>query len=204
MWQSLLYQVAEFTLRMREMKKIKLAMIMGMTLASGTVFAADQGHGVVNFKGEIIEAPCSISADSVEQTVDLGQVTSSTLKGGKSSSPVAFSIKLQDCDVSSLAKKTVTATFTGKAASFDSTSSLLALSGTASGAGIAITDDGKKPIKLGMASTPFTFNNASTSDTLQSATLQYAAYLQGAADNTQNPIIAGQFTSVANFTLAYE
>ncbi|MGD9425813.1 fimbrial protein [Pantoea sp. NSTU24] len=181
------------------MKKIKLAMIMGMALASSTVFAADQGHGVVNFKGEIIEAPCSISADSVEQTIDLGQVTSSTLKGGKSSSPVAFSIKLQDCDVTSLAKKTVTATFTGKAASFDSTSSLLALSGTASGAGIAITDDGKKPVKLGTASTPFTLNDTSTT-----ATLQYAAFLQGATDNTQNPVIAGQFTSIANFTLAYE
>lgn len=181
------------------MKKLQLAMALGMALASGSVFAANQGHGTVNFKGEIIDAPCSISADSVEQTVDLGQVTSSALAKGGKSQPREFRIKLEDCDFTGLTKKTVTATFTGKAASFDSTSTLLALSGTASGAAIAITDNDDKAIKLGTPSTAYTFVNASTE-----ANLLYSAYLQGAADNTANPIVPGQFTSVANFTLAYE
>lgn len=181
------------------MKKLHLAMALGMALASGSALAADQGHGTVNFKGEIIEAPCSITADTAEQTVDLGQVSSSTLKAGGKSTPKDFSIKLEDCDVTSLTKKTVTATFTGKAASFDTSSSLLAISGTAAGAGIAITDNNTNVIKLGSASTAYTFTNDS-----RDAELLFSAYLQGAADNTKTPIVAGAFTSVANFTLAYE
>lgn len=181
------------------MKKLQLAMALGMVLASGSVFAADQGHGTVKFTGEIIEAPCSITADTVEQTVDLGQVASSALQKGGKSTPRTFSIKLQDCDVSSLTEKTVTATFTGKTASFDTTSSLLALSGSAAGAGIAITDNNDAVIKLGTPSTAYNFTNDSTE-----AELLYAAYLQGATDNTATPIVAGEFTSVANFTLAYE
>ncbi|MGC1027642.1 fimbrial protein [Pantoea agglomerans] len=181
------------------MKKLQLAMVLGMALASGSVFAAEQGHGTVNFKGEIIEAPCSITADTVEQTVDLGQVSSSALKAGGKSSPKAFSIKLEDCDVTALTNKTVTATFTGKGASFDTSSSLLALAGSAAGAGIAITDDNSSVIKLGTASTAYTFTDASTE-----AELRYSAYLQGAADNTATPIVAGEFTSVANYTLAYQ
>lgn len=182
------------------MKKLQLAMVLGMALASGSVFAAsNQGHGTVNFKGEIIDAPCSISADTIEQTVDLGQVSSSALAKGGKSSPQDFKIKLQDCDVSSLTKKTVTATFTGKGASFDTTSTLLALSGTASGAAVAITDNNNQAVKLGSPASVYTFADDSTT-----ADLLYSAYLQGAADNTANPIVAGQFTSVANFTLAYE
>lgn len=193
------------------MKKIKLAMALGMILAAGSVFAADttadsssvatkgQGHGTVNFKGEIIEAPCSITADTAEQTVDLGQVSSSALKAGGKSTPKNFSIKLEDCDVTGLKNKTVTATFTGKNASFDTTSTLLALSGTASGAGIAITDNNNSAVTLGSASTAYTFTDASTE-----GELLFSAYLQGVADNSTNPIVAGEFTSVANFTLAYQ
>lgn len=187
------------------MKKIKLAMALGMILAAGSVFAADsvaakgQGHGTVNFKGEIIKAPCSITADTAEQTVDLGQVSSSALKAGGKSTPKNFSIKLEDCDVTGLKNKTVTATFTGKNASFDATSTLLALSGTASGAGIAITDNNNSAVKLGSPSTAYTFTDASTE-----GELLFSAYLQGAADNSTNPIVAGEFTSVANFTLAYQ
>ncbi|MHA6312521.1 MULTISPECIES: fimbrial protein [Pantoea] len=179
------------------MKKIQLAMIMGMVLASGSVFAADQGHGTVQFKGEIIDAPCSITADTVEQTVDLGQVSSSVLAKGGKSSPKAFNIKLEDCTITT--QKTVTATFTGKGATFDTTSSLLALAGSAAGAGIAITDDNSSVIKLGTASTPYNLTTGTTE-----AELRYSAYLQGAADNTATPIVPGEFTSVANFTLAYE
>lgn len=179
------------------MKKLPLVMALGMTMVTGSVFAADQGHGSVTFKGEIIDAPCSITADSVDQTVDLGQISSSALKAGGTSSPKSFSIKLEDCTFTT--EQSVTATFTGKAAAFDSTSSVLALSGTASGAGVVITDDGSNKIKLGEASTSYVINANQTD-----AELLFAAYVQGATDNTAYPIVAGDFTSVANFTLAYQ
>lgn len=37
--------------------------------------AADQGHGTVTFTGSIIDAPCSIAPESIDQTVNLGQIS---------------------------------------------------------------------------------------------------------------------------------
>lgn len=104
--------------------KIALAMGFGLVMASGMAnadadtpaqgaAAGSQGHGTVHFKGEIIDAPCSISPDTADQTVDLGQVSNSALKDNGKSVPVPFNIKLQNCDVSTY--KTVTATWGGTA-----------------------------------------------------------------------------------------
>lgn len=73
----------------------------------------DQGHGKVTFTGSIIDAPCSISPETVDQTVDMGQVSNVALKNGGKSAPRQFDIKLEQCDNSTL--KTVTTTFEGKA-----------------------------------------------------------------------------------------
>ncbi|MBU5899673.1 fimbrial protein, partial [Vibrio cholerae O1] len=75
--------------------------------------AADQGHGKVNFIGSIIDAPCSIAPESIDQTVDLGQVSNVALKNGGSSNPRSFDIKLEQCDTTTL--KSVSTTFTGSA-----------------------------------------------------------------------------------------
>ncbi len=35
---------------------------------------ADEGHGIVKFKGEVISAPCSIKPGDEDLTVNLGEV----------------------------------------------------------------------------------------------------------------------------------
>lgn len=174
-------------------KKLALAAAMGAVLISGMACAKDQGHGKITFTGSIIDAPCSISADSIDQTVDLGQVSDVALKANSNtgtSVPRNFEIKLENCDITTL--KTVTTTFAGVDGATDGS---LAITGTAQGASIVLSNRSGDDIKLGEATEPHTLLEGDN-------TLLFSAYLKGdGADATVTP---GDFTAVADFTLAYQ
>lgn len=172
-------------------KKIVLAMAIGAAFTAGLANAAEQGSGAVNFKGSIIDAPCSITSDTANQTVDLGEVASSALKAGQTSTPKAFNIQLEQCDTATL--KSVQAVFTGNTDSTDS--SLLALSGSAKGAGIAIEDGSQQLIK-------FDGKTASSKLNLMPGTntMVFTAYVKS---DGSSEVVPGDFTSVTNFSLQY-
>lgn len=180
-----------------KLSKIALAMGLGMSLLSGfanaaassTTAAGSAGHGTVHFKGEIIDAPCSISPDSSDQTVDLGQVSNSSLENKGKSTPVAFNIKLQNCNISTY--KTVTATWSGTADT--NNKAIWGITGTASGAGIVLNDATMKPIVLGAETAPTTL-------TANDTTIAMSAYLQGDGQT----VVPGAFTGAADFVLAYQ
>ncbi|EMF4673835.1 type 1 fimbrial protein [Providencia stuartii] len=176
------------------MKTIAMATFMALGLASAAN-AADQGHGKVTFKGSIIDAPCSISPDSIDQTVELGQISNMALVDGGKSSPRIFDIALENCDVTNLTKG-VQLTFTGAAASFDTTNKTLGIVGTGAGAGVQITNGSGNVITLGTA-TPF--QNIQDGNN----TLRFSAYLMGNGGDIST-ITPGDFSSVADFTLSYE
>jgi len=69
----------------------------------------------------------------------------------------------------------------------------LGISGSAKGATIALTDAAGTPIKLGTAYSAPALHDGSNQ-------LRFAAYLQGDGSSAVTP---GDFTSIANFTLAY-
>lgn len=173
-----------------KLNKIMLAatLAMGVVSFANVATAADAGHGKVTFKGSIIDAPCSISPDSVDQTVQLGQISNVALKDGGTSAPKNFEIKLESCSLSTL--KTVTTTFTGSAGANDG----LGITGTAKGASIIITDGKGAPVKLGTATAAQTLQNGKN-------TLSFAAYLKG--EGTSVDIVPGDFTGITDFTLAY-
>ncbi|WP_047288750.1 fimbrial protein [Pseudomonas protegens] len=175
--------------------------IMAVTLAatSAASYAKDQGHGVITFRGAIIDAPCSIAQESQYQIVDLDQVSNVTLKNGGKSNPKIFKIELRGCELGAL--KSATATFTG---SPSSNPDLLAIKGTAQGASLAIADHAGTLIKLGEASPAQTLSNGNNF-------LQFSAYLQGdmvtpggGGQATPAEIVPGDFETLANFTLAYQ
>lgn len=176
-----------------KLNKIVAVLGLGAALACGSAMAATSGQGTVTFKGSIIDAPCSITPDTVDQTVNLGQVSSKSLLDGGTSSPHQFNIKLEGCDVSNLANKTVTTAFNGVADG----DNLKLQSGTASGAAIVIEDSVGKMVKINDA--VGTSPEAITDGT---NTLHYSAYLKGNAD--KKAIKTGDFTSVASFVLAYQ
>lgn len=77
------------------MKNIMLvtlaSLITGAFSVSALAVQSNQGHGTVKFTGEIIDAPCSISSDSIKQEIDLGQVSNTSLaKGGSSCTKIFF------------------------------------------------------------------------------------------------------------------
>jgi len=186
-----------------KLSKVALAMGLGMALVSGFANAAPsgttppaasgtvggQGHGTVHFKGEIIDAPCSISPETADQTVDLGQVSNSALKDSGTSSPVSFEIKLQNCDISTF--KTVTATWSGTPDQNMKTA--WGITGTASGAAIILRDASQKDIELGKETAP-------TNLTADNTTIAMSAFLKG---NGQT-VVPGSFTGVADYVLSYQ
>ncbi|MDO2449524.1 hypothetical protein [Enterobacter vonholyi] len=57
-------------------KKILLAMALSSLMAAGAHAAStDQGHGKITFLGSVIDAPCSIDAKSLDQTIQLGAIS---------------------------------------------------------------------------------------------------------------------------------
>ncbi|MFJ3458581.1 fimbrial protein [Scandinavium goeteborgense] len=172
--------------------KIALALSLGVVLVSSAQAAVeDQGHGTVHFTGSIIDAPCSIDPSSVDQTIPMGQVSNVALKDGGRSEPVDFNIKLTQCDTTTL--KGVSVTFSGSPSTGNP--DLLGITGSASGASIALIDGSGAPIVLGEATSVRPIVDGSNE-------LDFAAFLQG--DGASATIVPGSFTSVANFTLSYE
>lgn len=180
------------------LSKIALAMGLGFTLVSGFANAAASGtetpaggnHGVIHFKGEIVDSPCSLDADSADQTVDLGQVSSSALKDGGTSDAKFFNIVLKHCDVGD-AGKTVSATWTGIADTNMPTA--WGISGEASGAGIILHDNSEQNVDLGS-----TVNLGKISE--GDNTIIMSAFLKGDGQT----VVPGTFESAANFQLSYQ
>jgi type 1 fimbria pilin len=174
-----------------QMKIAKIAAVLGMTIGMTMgAHAADEGNGQVNFHGHIIEAACSIASNSLSQTVELGQVATSSLQKNGQSTPVPFSINLEHCVVDAEnGAGLATVTFTGDAST---NADLLKIVGEGQGAGIAIAKDGND-IKLGAASAGQDLVNGENA-------LDFTARLIGDSDT----ITPGEYTAVANFAMSYE
>ena len=89
-----------------KLKHVGIIVVSVLAMSSAAVSAAEGDEsvtttvngGVIHFKGEVVNAACAIDSESMNQTVELGQVRSSRLaKAGDLSSAVGFNIKLNDC-----------------------------------------------------------------------------------------------------------
>ncbi|HAF1615908.1 TPA: fimbrial protein [Salmonella enterica] len=78
--------------------KIILAMAAAGMMCASSAFAEDSGSGTINFTGSVIDAPCSVSTDSQNINVILGQVSKNRLKSeNDSSDPKKITISLLNC-----------------------------------------------------------------------------------------------------------
>ncbi|AHG20037.1 fimbria A protein [Chania multitudinisentens RB-25] len=174
-----------------KLNKLMLATVIAFSAVSVAQAAPNQGGGTVTFDGDIIDAPCSVAPESVEQTVPMGQISSKVLANEGKSSSEAFNITLKDCNFST--QRSVKIAFTGLPA--DGNSELLGLAGTARGAGIQLVHGTNE--KIAIDGTQISVNNLNAGDNI----LRFAAYLQGSS--ATDPVEPGDFTSVVNFTLTY-
>lgn len=175
------------------MKLNKLMMAVAFALGSVSVaHAADEGRGSVSFTGAVIDAPCSIAPDSIDQVVELGQISNVALQadgGTGSSKPQNFEIRLEGCTLTTA--NTVITTFTGAAGK----GNRLGVTGDAKGASIVITDGGGNQVELGKPVAGQQIQDGNN-------TLQFAAYMQG--DGMADEIVPGDFKGVVDFSLAYQ
>lgn len=185
-----------------KLNKIMFAVVLafGVTCVAHAAIK-NQGNGTVTFKGSIVDAPCSITPEAADQTVDMGQISNIALREGGQSTPKSFQIKLENCELSAgtgepLVGKNNAISITFSGASSVDDAKLLGITGTAKGAGIAITDASGRLIELGKATTAQRLDMGNN-------TLSFAAYMQG--NKTAGAIVTpGEFQSVADFTLTYQ
>lgn len=76
-----------------------MVMVLPLMSVAGNRHYVDIHGGDVHFYGQVVNAACSVTADTANQIVQMGQVRSSDFKNlGDWIDPVSFQIKLEDCN----------------------------------------------------------------------------------------------------------
>ncbi|EUD08997.1 fimbrial protein [Providencia alcalifaciens] len=151
---------------------------------------AAQGTGKVNFKGVIINAPCSIDPKSANQTIDFGQLSKSHLNKGGISIEKDVAIELLNCDTATLTDKAVKVSFDGQPVAKADTE--LATSGSAKNVAIVLNGYGKNVV-WGKQTEGLKLTNGTN-------TLMFKAWAKKAATGE---VTEGDFAATTNFTLSY-
>ncbi|KLN97489.1 type 1 fimbrial major subunit FimA [Moellerella wisconsensis] len=175
-----------------------------VSLFSISVFASAASQtaivpgGTVHFTGQIVNAACAVSADSTNQTVNMGQYRTAFFTAvGVRSNAVPFTIKLEDCDTK--VSETAKTSFRGNSNQVDNT--LLTVSnvgggaaGAASGVGIEISDSSGTVLKPdgSVFSTPQKLNDGAN-------TLHFTARYK----SISNKVTPGAADADATFTMQY-
>ncbi|MEZ6994221.1 MULTISPECIES: fimbrial protein [unclassified Aeromonas] len=186
------------------MKKTTIASTMMMLMLSASVFAegtgtpaasapTDQGHGVIKFVGAIIDAPCSIAPESVDQTIQMGQIANSLLEHQGEGPLRPFDIHLEGCSLDTA--KTASITFNGIAD--DSEKKHLSLNGIAKGAAIAMVSqrDGSEVV-LGTPTKALSLVDGDNH-------LKFGAKLVSNLKSGEKAT-PGEFTATSDFIMTYQ
>lgn len=148
--------------------------------------AANQGQGVVNFKGSVINAACGIVSESADQSIDFGQISVSHLKADGISVKKSIQIELANCEPD----KSVKVTFSGTTVSGAKTE--LGTSGN-TGTAIVISAQNGSLIEFGAEGAAHQLKEGKN-------TLQFLSWVKKASGSN---VTEGDFTAVANFNLSY-
>lgn len=178
------------------MNKHLLAVVVSL-MVSGVATAAEAdtvsvSGGTVNFVGQVVNAACSVSADSVDQTVTLGQVRTAKLTsvGMLANQKEDFKINLEDCDTT--VSKNAAVIFNGQQ---DGTQAgaLANTAGASAAANVALQLFGPNGKALNIGDTSSTITLIDGSNTLP-LSVDYIA--TGAAT-------AGNVAATATFNMVY-
>ncbi|MEC9673595.1 type 1 fimbrial major subunit FimA [Escherichia marmotae] len=173
-----------------KIKTLAIVVLSALSLSSTAALAdttpTTVNGGTVHFKGEIVNAACAVDAGSVDQTVQLGQVRTATLKqGGATSSAVGFNIQLNDCDTA--VASTAAVAFLGTAINSNNPT-VLALQSSAAGSatnvGVQILDRTGNALTLDGAtfSAQTTLNNGTNTIPFQARYYAIGEATPGAAN----------------------
>ncbi|MBD2791283.1 fimbrial protein [Xenorhabdus szentirmaii] len=179
------------------MKPTKLAKIAAITLGMGIFCAQAQaegpasiengGGGKITFTGTVVNAPCNISPESIDQTINFGVLSQSLLNKGNETSR-SVKIVLTECDTETYKKAKVT--FSG--ANYDSKE--LLMSGSAKNVAVRLTGlDGD--VVLDQPSKAFNLSKNTNE-------LNFMAFAKKASG--ESDVTPGEFSGTTTFTMQYE
>lgn len=160
----------------------------GLSMAGVMPLMADTD---VEFRGTLVSTPCQVDTVSEEQIVEFWPVVAKHFLSNEQSYPADFSVRLHECDLSLGTQ--VTVTFLGEKNSIKP--GLFALTGTAEGLALAITDSTGQPVLPGESQTPVALKGTDND-------LTWQARLQ--STNGYNSVSEGEFFAVITFQLEYE
>lgn len=174
--------------------------IVGALFASGlasfatmAAYTGDPTNGRIVFEGELVNAACGLSEESSPVKVNFYQIPVSHLQNGERAGTVSKEIILQGCDTT--VAQTATVTYTPSTVNPRDRSLAAFTSGTASGAGIGLKDNGNQDVVWGRASTAVNLTNGRSA-------IPFIAYLK--SDNASNAVTPGSFNSTINFEINYQ
>lgn len=180
------------------MIKSVIAGAVAMAVVSFGVNAAPttpQGQGKVTFNGTVVDAPCSISQKSADQSIDFGQLSKSFLEAGGTSKPMDLDIELVNCDITAFKQGNkqgkVQLSFTGPQVTGQTAE--LATSGN-TGTAVVVQAAGKNVSFDGAAGDDYPLKDGDN-------TLHYTAVVKKA---TGSNVSEGAFSAVATFNLSYQ
>lgn len=190
---------------MKSSSIFKLAATASLVMGMATSAWAGNNTAKVTFTGKIVDAPCSVTLATQDQTIDMGQdIGNGSLAGGKTSEPVSFQVDLRGCSFTT--EKNMNVVFTpgdGTSTATGATDNLALMNtngrGTIANASLVLADAGDVVIKLGD-----TYAQGLDMDTTgigkAEQSLHFKAWLVGAATGA---VGTGEFSSAANITISY-
>ncbi|CAI0912581.1 Fimbria A protein precursor [Serratia entomophila] len=202
--------MAEFTGRLRPLLLCALLLSGGATAA--TPLGAIEGTtGTVSFHGGLLSSPCSLTPDSQDQSIDLGDVNARAFQNaGDQSAPVRFRLSFRNCLLGARAladnpagprngdanrlylqgEQAATLVFLGE--SDINNPQLLKLNGGVQGIGLRLKDQQGRPLALNQQSHPYILQPGSN-------TLWFSA----SVESTQRAVMAAGFAAVAHIQVVY-
>ncbi len=202
--------MAEFTDRLRPL-------LLGALLCGGGAMAAtplgviEGTTGTVSFHGGLLSSPCSLTPDSRDQSVDLGDISARDFRNaGDRSAPVRFRLSFRNCLLGARAladnpagprngdagrlylqgEQAATLVFLGE--SDVDNPSLLKLNGGVQGIGLRLQDQQGQVLELNQRSRSYILQPGSN-------TLWFSA----SVESTQRAVMAAGFAAVAHIQVIY-
>ncbi|MEX5761222.1 fimbrial protein [Proteus mirabilis] len=181
--------------------KIALTVLLATSAISLNAMADNSNTGVIKFSGTVVNTPCNIDQESLEQDVKFGQLSRKSLESGQAAEK-EFSIKFTNCNFDEFSKdasgnpvpvKTMNMVFTGQNYA-DAGKTLLATStGNTNNLGIAIDgfEFGKPTDVLSRIVNKIGDN-----------TLTFKALAK--VVNPSKDVVEGTFSAISNFRITYE
>jgi type 1 fimbria pilin len=172
------------------------ALLSALLLWAGAARATDNIGMEMDFRGTLVDEPCTVDPDDTDIQLDFGTIIDEYLYLNTRTHSQPFTIHLEDCDIDDWpGEGTVTVRFEGTEDA--ALPGYLAMSDTTIGAAVGLENGDGTALSLGKTSVPIKLADGSVA-------LNFKAFVEGEPKAiTDQTIKLGDFSATATFFLDY-